>query len=113
MPSAEALPSFSGNLPASPNSTLSLPSYPFAEKVIAEIRIEGQIYVTSVPHSSFQINALVGAKGVTSRGGACAVGVRLAYGTWSFGPYNSCPPIGATPWDSSPLWIDTVYVGVT
>lgn len=110
MPSVQALPPFVGELFAYPGSTLSLPSYGFAERVKAEIRIEGLIEVSSVAHSSFQLNASVGAKGVRSSNGECAVGVSLAWST-TFGPYGSCPPPNTTPYDSSPLWIDTVSVG--
>lgn len=74
------------------------------------IRIEGLIGVSSAAHSSFQVNASVGAKGVRSSNGQCAVGVSLSWST-TFGPHGSCPPPNTTPYDSSPLWIDTVSVG--
>lgn len=110
MPSVQALPPFVDELPAYPGSGLSLPSYGFPERVVAEIRIEGGIVVTSVPHSSFGINAVVGAKGVRSPGGQCAVGVNLRYAT-TFGPGNYCPGPNTQPWDGNVLWVDTVKVG--
>lgn len=110
MSSAQALPPFVGELFAYPGSNLSLPSYGFAERVKAEVRIEGLIEVSSVAHSSFQLNASVGAKGVRSSNGECAVGVSLGWST-TFGPHGSCPPPNTTTYDGSPLWIDTVSVG--
>ena len=109
--SVEPLTSFVGSLPATPGSTIALPSYPFRERVVAEIRVEGQIDVTSVDHSTFQINDPVGARGVTNRNGIgnCAVGVSLSYGGGGFGT-GSCGPAR---WDTSSLWIDTTYVGGT
>jgi hypothetical protein len=108
--SVQPLPPFADELHGYPSSALALPSYPFAEKVVVEIRIEGLFGVTSAWNSTFQINAGVGAKGVRSPGGDCAVGVRLIYSS-SFGPYAQCPSPGGNPWDGNGLWMDTVKVG--